>query len=106
MRPVTDHKAFRRAVLQRDRECAVCGATTNLVADHIRPLVQGGTNDLSNGQALCTDDGRLGGCHGKKTREERRSDFAFDWNAQDAWADLVGELIPDSGSGLDSLPFD
>lgn len=50
----------KKAVISRDRgHCAKCGAavsmelTSNHHFDHIIPLFQGGTNDLSNFQLLC-----------------------------------------------------
>lgn len=36
------------------------------VADHIIPVAEGGTDDPSNGQAVCTT------CHADKTREEQQ----------------------------------
>lgn len=33
--------------------CDLCGATSNLVIDHIIALSQGGSNDLSNLRTLC-----------------------------------------------------
>ncbi|MCW6035593.1 HNH endonuclease [Spirulina subsalsa FACHB-351] len=44
----------RQFVLNRDGGCCrSCGSTQNLEVDHIIPLAKGGTNDLSNLQALC-----------------------------------------------------
>jgi 5-methylcytosine-specific restriction protein A len=47
----------RRYVMERDRhQCSHCGAgpaQAELTVDHIIPLAQGGTNDLSNLQVLC-----------------------------------------------------
>ena len=50
----------------------MCGSTRGLVADHVIPLSRGGADHWSNGQALCSSDGRLGGCHAVKTAEENR----------------------------------
>lgn len=45
---------IRQYVLDRDQhQCRHCGAQTHLEIDHIIPLAQGGTNDLSNLQTLC-----------------------------------------------------
>lgn len=47
----------RKYVFQRDRcQCQSCGKTqekTNLEIDHIIPLSNGGSNDISNLQTLC-----------------------------------------------------
>jgi 5-methylcytosine-specific restriction enzyme A len=46
--------AVRSYVFDRDgHQCRICGATENLAIDHIIPLAQGGTNDISNFQTLC-----------------------------------------------------
>jgi 5-methylcytosine-specific restriction enzyme A len=46
--------AARSYVFDRDgHQCRICGATENLAIDHIIPLAQGGTNDISNFQTLC-----------------------------------------------------
>jgi 5-methylcytosine-specific restriction endonuclease McrA len=55
----------RRVALERaGYRCERCGCTSNLQVDHRRRLRDGGTNDPSNLQVLCTD------CHGAKTRAE------------------------------------
>jgi 5-methylcytosine-specific restriction endonuclease McrA len=37
-----------------DNRCCCCGATAPLTVDHIVPVSQGGTSDISNIQALCS----------------------------------------------------
>lgn len=50
----------RTLVLTRDGyRCKDCGAPANVV-DHIEPIAHGGTDDLSNLQAMCS------GCNGRK----------------------------------------
>jgi 5-methylcytosine-specific restriction protein A len=46
--------------------CAACGATleASFHVDHVRPLWDGGADDLDNAQALCVP------CHNQKTIEE------------------------------------
>ena len=49
-----------KAILERDQyRCVVCGRGkkdgVELVADHIRPRDKGGTNNIENGQTLCTE---------------------------------------------------
>ncbi|MFM7192274.1 MAG: HNH endonuclease [Microcystaceae cyanobacterium] len=55
-------KTVRDYVLQRDRHrCQSCGKgpeTTTLHIDHIIPLAEGGSNDLSNLQTLCANCNR------------------------------------------------
>ncbi len=60
----------RYEVLKRDNSrCVMCGATAQeefLVVDHIKPVVNGGTNNLENLRVLCR------ACnHGKMISEER-----------------------------------
>jgi len=60
--------AIRKAVLLRDGyRCAVCGRLCDQLAqvDHVRPLHDGGTDDLANLQTLCVEH------HGAKTRGEQ-----------------------------------
>ena len=58
-------KRLREMVLSRDPLCVECAkhgvveASTHV--DHITPLAQGGTNEMSNLQGLCET------CHNKKT---------------------------------------
>lgn len=68
-RPSEAEKArFRDGVLRRDQYvCQVRGPRCLRVAtqaDHVVPWAEGGSNDLSNGQAVC------GPCHDQKTQEE------------------------------------
>jgi 5-methylcytosine-specific restriction enzyme A len=47
-------EAARNYVFDRDNHtCQNCGATEKLTIDHIIPLAEGGSNDLSNLQTLC-----------------------------------------------------
>lgn len=60
--------ALRYAIFKKDRfRCVICGrnsSETKLVVDHIKPVVKGGTNNISNLRTLCT------ACnHGKKIYE-------------------------------------
>ena len=50
----------KRAILKRDNyRCVVCGRGledgVELVVDHKKPKDKGGTNDIENGQTLCTE---------------------------------------------------
>jgi 5-methylcytosine-specific restriction endonuclease McrA len=62
-----EHVAWSRQVKERAHwACERCGRTGDMLfADHIREIRDGGTWDLSNGQALC------GSCHTAKTMVER-----------------------------------
>ena len=57
---------FRKGVLKRaSYRCEIRGPKcrgTATVADHVVPWAQGGSNDLSNGQAACDP------CHNEKTQ--------------------------------------
>lgn len=47
---------FRAAVLKRaGSRCERCGSTVGVEAHHRVPVTLGGTHDLRNGEALCTD---------------------------------------------------
>jgi 5-methylcytosine-specific restriction protein A len=66
----------RRRVRERDHGvCALCGVTGEWEADHIIPLAEGGTNELSNYRTLCVP------CHKAETRAlagrlaQRRADY-------------------------------
>lgn len=51
----------REEILARDGwECQWCGSTEDLEVDHITPISEGGSHDLSNLQTLCAE------CHAKK----------------------------------------
>jgi 5-methylcytosine-specific restriction enzyme A len=51
----------REYVFQRDNhQCQSCGQTKKLSIDHIIPLANGGSNDISNLQTLC------GSCNSSK----------------------------------------
>lgn len=43
----------KRVVLERQKECQICGSLNNLQIDHILPVSLGGTNDLDNLRVLC-----------------------------------------------------
>jgi predicted restriction endonuclease len=57
----TANKKFREKVLAKTGgKCAACGTKKNIVVDHIKPVSNGGSNELSNLQPLC------GKCNSKK----------------------------------------
>ncbi|MPW17889.1 HNH endonuclease [Paraburkholderia sp. CNPSo 3157] len=62
-----------RVALAHGYRCARCGrvwVSSRDQIDHIVPLEQGGSNDESNLQPLCTDP-----CHKLKTAEEQKARF-------------------------------
>ncbi|QFS17028.1 HNH endonuclease [Acinetobacter indicus] len=61
-------RRLKQKVHDRDMwTCQSCGlVTTALELDHIKNIAQGGTEDESNLQSLCTP------CHKKKTQQESR----------------------------------
>lgn len=68
----------RQRIMQRDNcTCADCGAIRiDHEVDHRVPLEQGGSNDDSNLQLLCSGVGR---CHAKKTAQEAGERAAKRW---------------------------
>lgn len=44
---------IRKAVLQRDHQCLLCGSQDNLTVAHITPISQGGNSEIENLQTLC-----------------------------------------------------
>ncbi|MDE0658047.1 MAG: HNH endonuclease [Gammaproteobacteria bacterium] len=72
-------RRVRRHVLERDGyACCRCGRRgVRLEVDHVVPLKDGGTDDLSNLQTLCKP------CHAAKTRAENTVHHVA---GQDEWA--------------------
>lgn len=64
----------RRRVFERDDwQCQCCGKVgteQTLRADHVRPLSQGGADDVANMQTLCV------ACHDAKSAVERGHESA------------------------------
>ena len=58
------HKGWSSIVLRRDPICVACNRAPSSTADHVLPLEDGGTWELTNGQGLCTS------CHSVKTAED------------------------------------
>lgn len=50
---IPSHRALIQFVLRRDGKCMHCGATADLVADHIVSRRNGGAHHPDNLQALC-----------------------------------------------------
>lgn len=46
-------RSVRRAVVERDLACVLCGANGPFEVDHIIRYVDGGSNDMDNLRALC-----------------------------------------------------
>jgi 5-methylcytosine-specific restriction protein A len=62
------HRAWRRAILDRDPLCRTCQRRPSVVADHVVPIEEGGARfALENGQGLCL------ACHNAKTARERQT---------------------------------
>jgi len=63
-----EHELMRAAVLSEEPLCRTCHkqgrVTQATIADHIKPLSEGGTNDRENYQPICHP------CHVAKTAEE------------------------------------
>lgn len=73
-----DHTAseFRRLCEYYDNRCLKCGQTGKLTADHIVPVVRGGSNDISNIQPLCM---RCNQSKGTKIRDYRKKPGMRRW---------------------------
>ena len=48
-------KEWRNLCAKYNHRCLCCGEAKPLTIDHVIPLVEGGTNDISNIQPLCLD---------------------------------------------------
>ena len=64
-----DAKSFAEAVLARDKVCQHCGGTELLQAHHKEHRANGGSDDPSNGVALCA------GCHADEHPDVPRALF-------------------------------
>ena len=72
---------IRREVLDRDGwRCQTCGKPGRLEVHHVKPLQEGGANDLGNLTALCR------GCHIEAHRRPLTPEA-------DAWLAFAGELL-------------
>ena len=58
------------AILAAHPTCQACGSRPSTEADHVIPHAEGGSDDITNGQGLCTP------CHAEKTRGEQRRGMA------------------------------
>ena len=91
-RMLSEHQ--KKVVAYRQRyQCATCGCLLppGYQVDHIRPLALGGTNGLTNLQALCTR------CHTRKTRSQRHDVLAA--GAARAEARQDGDTVATPGAG-------
>ncbi|NML88745.1 HNH endonuclease [Sphingobium sp. TB-6] len=63
-----EHERMRAIVLREEPLCRPCQkqgrVTASAIADHIKPLSEGGTGDRDNYQGICKP------CHDAKTAEE------------------------------------
>lgn len=48
------NRDMRKKLLNKDSLCAKCGASKKLTIDHIKPIKDGGKNDINNIQILCS----------------------------------------------------
>lgn len=60
-------------------KCLCCGKVVKLEADHVIPIVQGGTNDISNIQPLCRS------CNASKS--DKAIDYRLQWHP---WREEAG----------------
>jgi 5-methylcytosine-specific restriction enzyme A len=61
-----EYQRNRALVIAAQPYCAACYRTDRLTADHIVPLSQGGTNDISNLRTYCI------GCNSARARTKTR----------------------------------
>lgn len=60
-------RALRAKIFARDKACRLCGVTSGLTIDHIKPRCAGGENVEENLQALCLP------CNSKKASADKRA---------------------------------
>jgi len=90
-------KRLRLIVLRRARRrCAKCGGPAS-IADHVVPKAFGGTDHLSNLQALCDP------CHRAKTTKEgaQGARLKRKGNARDGWTATESEPAPHERDATD-----
>ena len=65
------YRQWRKAILERDKKCIVCGSEKNLQAHHIKSFAQHPSLrfDLDNGITMCIDCHRM---HHRKEKENGR----------------------------------
>src|SRR5712664_2524842 len=79
------HRRWRKIILWRDPICKGCGKALSTHADHIVPLSQGGTWQLSNGQGLCES------CHNTKTATV---DSPRNFDKRGYGVEILGDISP------------
>jgi len=65
----TTNREIEIILARQERRCRHCSKRLgdNFQIDHIRPISQGGSNDISNKQALCPN------CHAKKSKIDTKN---------------------------------
>mgnify|MGYP005611765431 CR=1 len=90
---LTPHLRFRRAVLNRDRRngitnCPHCNVAMDYQVsrqpnsaepDHIVPIARGGTNDPSNGRAICRRCNQSRGANDTPKHERKHVQASDGW---------------------------
>jgi heat shock protein HspQ len=66
-RVVFDKAMIDKVKAKSNNVCRLCSSDGDLEIDHIKPLCKGGSNHISNLQALCK------GCHREKTQREQET---------------------------------
>lgn len=67
---------WKAVIKHQDGRCLACGKKTKLTADHIIPVIAGGTSDISNIQGLC---GPCNSSKGAKTIDYRKEGGILRW---------------------------
>ena len=67
---------WRALCKQYDNRCACCGKKKKLEFDHVRPISEGGTSDISNAQPLCRS---CNASKGEKTTDYRTKQGIVRW---------------------------
>jgi 5-methylcytosine-specific restriction endonuclease McrA len=67
---------WKELVKQQNGRCLACGKKAKLTADHVIPVVAGGTSDISNIQGLC---GPCNSSKGAKTIDYRKEGGILRW---------------------------
>jgi len=83
-----------------DTRCLGCGSTTRkLCFDHVLPLIDGGSNCVSNGQPLCRHCNSFKGSSESRDKDHRPEQGAWELRLVESYYQQGGKIAVPSGRG-------